>query len=204
MRNILHTVVSCPRKSESKHTRGYKNERLLVWTRQNNVHMHFRPILPSTTKRQTDYKTRNVVNTDLNAIFEDRRWKFPPYPRKDRVWKTMYDLLFVLRFFVNAASHVYYCKSTFSTANSMLIRVDFQQLIVKLVMNEWNWRTVIGYHGYTMAQSTANWLIYNTHTHVDRTHSLTHSFDFSSVKPLCPCIKVNVIEMSMHGMHKSK
>ena len=57
--------------TKSKHTKG-SNERYLIWTRQNNVHIFGNFCLRQRDERTNRYKSRNVVNTYLNVTFEDR------------------------------------------------------------------------------------------------------------------------------------
>ena len=48
-----------------------------IWTRQNNVHIFGKCCLRQSDDWTNRYMTRNVVNTQLNVTFEDRRWKAP-------------------------------------------------------------------------------------------------------------------------------
>ena len=56
--------------NKSKHKRGY-NERYLIRTRQNNVHIYDKCCLRQSDKRTNRYKIRDVVNTYFNVTFED-------------------------------------------------------------------------------------------------------------------------------------
>ena len=59
---------------------------VLIWTRQNNVHIFGKFCLRQSDERTKHIKQRNVVKTYLNVTFEDR-FSNTPTLYKDRLWK---------------------------------------------------------------------------------------------------------------------
>ena len=65
-------------KETNQNSQEVKNERFLIWTRQDNARIFGKCCLRQSNERTNiRYKTRNVVNTQLNVTFEDRSWKVP-------------------------------------------------------------------------------------------------------------------------------
>ena len=75
----------------NQNTQEVKNERFLIWTRQNKTRIFGKFCLRQSDERTNKYKTRNVVNTLLNVTFENRRLK-SSHPRNDRVFPSVYHV----------------------------------------------------------------------------------------------------------------